>query len=124
MIANYISTWYPPSVDIGTSLRSTRRRAGLSQRALAERTGIPQSSIARIEAGQTTPRVDTLERLLQATGHALEVEARLGDGVDRTQIRELLAMTPDERGRVATVSARNLSSLLKQARVHGRLRPH
>jgi predicted transcriptional regulator len=96
----------------------------LSQRALAVRTGIPQSSIARIEAGQTTPRVDTLERLLRATGHVLEVGARLGDGVDRTQIRELLAMTPDERGRVATASARNLSSLLKQARVRGKLRPH
>ena len=107
-------------MDAGRMLRVARRRAGLSQRALAARTNIPQPSIARIEAGITKPRVDTLERLLTATGHGLEVEARLGDGVDRSLIRAMLAMTPDERGKAATVAAQNLSEFLKTAHVRGR----
>jgi len=108
-------------MNVGRMLRVARRRAGLSQRALAARTGTPQSSIARIEAGLTTPRVDTFERLLTATGHGLELESRLGQGVDRSQIRALLAMTPDERGRAATIAARNLSAFVKMARVRGRV---
>jgi transcriptional regulator with XRE-family HTH domain len=109
-------------VQTGEMLRTARRRAGLTQRALAERTGIPQPSIARIEAGETRPRIDTLERLLGATGHALEVEARLGEGVDRSHIRALLALTPDQRGQAAVTAAKNVSAFLNQAQVRGRPR--
>ena len=79
------------------ALRWARLTAGLSQRALAEKSGIPQSSIARIEAGTVDPRVGTLDRLLSACGFDLEVEPRLGEGVDRSQIREMLALSPAER---------------------------
>jgi transcriptional regulator with XRE-family HTH domain len=98
-------------------LRSARLRAGLSQRALAERSGIPQPSIARMEAGQTVPRVDTLQRLLRATGHELDTQPRLGEGVDRSLIRALLALTPDERGRGAVAAAHNLAALRASARI-------
>ena len=43
------------------------------------------------------PRVGTLDRLLEGCGYGLEVEPRLGIGIDRTQIRELLKLTPTER---------------------------
>jgi transcriptional regulator with XRE-family HTH domain len=79
------------------ALRWARLTAGLSQRALAKKSGIPQSSIARIEAGTIDPRVGTLDRLLCACGFDLEVEPRLGQGVDRSQIRERLALSPAER---------------------------
>jgi transcriptional regulator with XRE-family HTH domain len=79
------------------ALRWARLTAGLSQRALAKKSGIPQSSIARIEAGTIDPRVGTLDRLLCACGFDLEVEPRLGQGIDRSQIRERLALTPAER---------------------------
>jgi len=36
----------------------------LSQRELAERSGVPQPTIARIEAGRVSPRFETLETLL------------------------------------------------------------
>jgi transcriptional regulator with XRE-family HTH domain len=101
-------------------LRAARRRAGLTQRALAERAGVPQPSVARIESGASVPRTDTLQRLLHAAGQELAAEPRLGIGIDRTLIRERLAMTPDERGRAATVAARNLSRLLAEARILGR----
>jgi transcriptional regulator with XRE-family HTH domain len=80
----------------------------LTQRALAERTGIPQETIARIEAGRSDPRVETLDRLLEATGMGLEVMPRLGVGVDRTQINELLDLSMAERLRVAIDDDRTL----------------
>lgn len=88
----------------------------MTQRALADATGVPQSSIARIERGKTDPRVDTLQRLLRATGSELSTSARLGEGVDRSLIPVTLAMTPDERGRSAARAGRTLETLLDQVR--------
>ena len=84
-------------MEVGSSLRKARRRAGLSQRALAARTGIAQPTIARIERGQDDPRLRTIERLLQACDETVEALPRPGLGVDRTEIRELLALTPRQR---------------------------
>lgn len=92
-------------------LRYARRSAGLSQRELAERVGAAQPTVARIESGSTVPRADTLARLLQACGLRLTVEPSRGQGVDRTVIRELLQLTPDERLRRAATEARNLAAL-------------
>lgn len=83
-------------------LRKARRRAGLSQRALAQVTGVAQPTIARVERGLEIPRVDTLVRLLEACGESIEVLPRLGVGVDRSLIREMLRRTPAER--VASLS--------------------
>jgi predicted transcriptional regulator len=81
----------------GRMLRHARRRAGLTQRQLAATVGIPQETIARIEAGRVDPRVGTLDRLLEGCGFGLEHLPRLGIGVDRTQIQELLAVEPSAR---------------------------
>ncbi len=78
-------------------MRAARLEAGLSQRALAERAGVPQSTVARIETGVLDPRVGTLERLLRACGAELVVTERPGRGIDRTLIHARLAMTPVER---------------------------
>jgi len=91
-------------------LRYARRRAGLSQRALARRAGVPQPGIARIEAGAVSPGLDTLARLLEAAGVALELAPLAGAGVDRSLIRSSLARTPEERIRLAGRSARNLAA--------------
>jgi len=64
---------------------------------LAEKSGVPQSTIGRIEAGTVDPRVGTLNRLLRACGFDLEVAPLLGQGVDRSQIRQLVKLTPAER---------------------------
>ncbi len=89
-------------------IRYARRSAGLSQRELALRSGVPQPSIARIESGRTAPRVDTLQRLLRACGVRLDLAPIAGEGVDRTAIRRLLALSPSERARLAVEEARNL----------------
>lgn len=91
--------------------RYARRRAGLSQRALAHAAGVAQSTVARIETGQLAPRVDTLERILRAAGHTLSVEPTAGIGVDRSQIQELLRLTPGQRARLAVADAAALTTL-------------
>lgn len=92
-------------------LRTARRRAGLTQRELASATGLPQATIGRIEAGRVSPRADTLARLLQATGHELSIGRALGQGVDRSLIRDRLRMTPAERIRLAVEEARRMPPL-------------
>lgn len=86
-------------------LKYARRQSGLSQRALASAAGVPQSTVARIELGQLSPRIDTLERLLNAAGASLNVEPKLGIGVDRSLIHELLRLTPTQRVRQLTAEA-------------------
>jgi len=78
-------------------LRHARRSAGLTQRALGAKTGIPQETIARIESGRADPRVETLDRLLEGCGFGLEHLPRLGIGIDRPQIQERLALAPADR---------------------------
>ena len=89
-------------------LRYARRTAGLSQRELARRAGVPQPAIARVESGRTVPRADTLERLLHACGVRLELAPAAGQGVDRSAIRRLLSLSPAQRARLAIAEARNL----------------
>jgi transcriptional regulator with XRE-family HTH domain len=82
-------------------LREARARAKLTQRQLAEKSRIPQETIARIERGRADPRVNTLDRLLAACEFGLEVMPRLGIGIDRTQIQERLRTPPDRRLAIA-----------------------
>ena len=83
----------------------------MSQRALARAAGIPQSTVARVEGGAIYPRSDTLERLLGAAGRTLVSEEKAGYGVDRTQIRALLSLSPAQRLRLLTADARSLQAL-------------
>jgi transcriptional regulator with XRE-family HTH domain len=103
-------------VDAAVILREARAGAGLTQRALAAITHVPQPAIARIEAGAVVPRVDTLDRLLAGCGLTLDVAPRPGTGVDRTAIRALLGLRPAERLRLAVIEARNLERVTPSAR--------
>ena len=51
---------------IVAALIKLRQELGLSQRALAERCGIPQSSVVRMETMKTRPKLDTLIKIIQA----------------------------------------------------------
>jgi transcriptional regulator with XRE-family HTH domain len=86
-------------MNAGTMLREARVAAGLSQRELARRAGVPQPAVSRIERNHGSPRVDTLDRLLRACGKAMELTDRPGASVDRTLILERLEMTPGDRAR-------------------------
>ena len=55
------------------SLIRRRQELGLSQRALAERCGIPQSSVVRMETMKTRPKLDTLIKITQALNLKLQL---------------------------------------------------
>ncbi len=61
-------------MEAAPALRSARRRAGLSLRALAARAGTSHSTLAAYEAGRKAPSVDTFERVLRAAGYELRAE--------------------------------------------------
>ncbi len=62
-----------PEFEIAAELVKARLRAGLSQADLAERMGTSQSTIARLESGQTLPSTKTLVRFAKATGSKVHV---------------------------------------------------
>jgi predicted transcriptional regulator len=94
-------------------LISARRDAGLSQRRLARRAGVPQPTIARIESGAVTPNLSTLEKLLASCGYRLALETVAPVPADRTPIRELLSLSPTQRLRRAAIEGRNLDRFLR-----------
>lgn len=56
-----------------TEMIKQRKTLGWSQRELAQICGMPQSSIARIEAQTTTPSISTLLRIFHKLGLRLTV---------------------------------------------------
>jgi transcriptional regulator with XRE-family HTH domain len=66
---------------VGSAVRAARRRAGVSQAELAQRAGTSQPSIARLEKGQVSPTVITLDRIARALGSDLVIdfEPQAGD---------------------------------------------
>ncbi len=60
------------SMDAARVLAAARRRAGLTQRELAELAGTSGPTLSAYESGRVTPRVDTLVRIVRAAGSHLE----------------------------------------------------
>ena len=89
----------------GQFLRSVRLRHGLGQSELADRAGMDQSAISRIERDVVSPSLETLDRLMKAMGEALMLSTiRLSDSVpggSNQSVRETLddfhGLTPEER---------------------------
>lgn len=50
-----------------------RNARGLSQRDLAELSGVKQPAIARLESMQATPKIDTLLKILNPLGYTLSI---------------------------------------------------
>ncbi len=60
-------------------IRRLRLKAGLTQKELAERAGVSQSLIARIESGTVDPRLSTLKKILRALEEATKEGIKAGD---------------------------------------------
>lgn len=60
-------------IRIGRRIEELRKQAGLSQRDLAARCGIAQSTIYRIEAGKFAVRLDLLESIASALGKKVDL---------------------------------------------------
>ena len=98
-------------------LETARRGSGLTQRKLADRAGAAQSVIARIELGDTSPTLRTLERLLAAAGFELKLALQPKPVIDHQILDDMpriLALAPEDRLReVANLS--RLTSLSRRA---------
>jgi transcriptional regulator with XRE-family HTH domain len=70
----------------GELIRDARRRHGISQRRLALRSGASQAWISRLERGEVSPSVDSLDRLLLVMGESVSLgtERVVGDEDDQT----------------------------------------
>ncbi len=93
-------------MSISNIVREARRRAGITQAELAERAGVPKSTVGRIESGARTPSTEMVERLVRATG--LNVSVSLSDpdpGTD-SMFERTLRRSPAERLADATRVAR------------------
>ena len=84
----------------GQLIREARRRAGLTQQALADRLGTAQSVVARWESEATAPSFDTVVRVVRACGFELDVRLLAGtDGFadDWSLAVANLSLTPAQR---------------------------
>lgn len=81
----------------GDLIREGRRRAGLTQRELAERADTTQSAVARAESGRVDPGFETVRRMLRLCGLNLLVALDPYDDADLSQAVRLLKKTPEDR---------------------------
>jgi len=51
-----------------------RQKSGMTQKELADRTGIAQSDISKLEHGNANPSIRTLQRLAKGMGMVLKIE--------------------------------------------------
>jgi transcriptional regulator with XRE-family HTH domain len=79
-------------------IRLTRERHGLTQAQLALRAGTSQNAVSRLERGEISPSLGTIERLLAAMGERLElnVQRMIGD-FDADHLADSMAQTMGER---------------------------
>ena len=64
---------FEAAIELGLQFRDARLASGLSQRQLAERSGVRQADISRIERGAGNPTETTLQRLASALDKRLEL---------------------------------------------------
>lgn len=96
-------------MNTGRVIRAARRARRLSQRELADLSGVPPSTVSRIEAGQVVPRLPTLVTLLSVLGYGLTVV----DGGGR------MLELDDEHDRLRDRADRRFPAHLEWGRVKG-----
>jgi transcriptional regulator with XRE-family HTH domain len=105
-------------MEVATLIRDARRSAGITQLELARNAGTAQPAVAAYESGAKTPNLATLQRLLGACEHDVELLARprmrrgaaslaelavtigedLGEDRERDALRLLFGFADDFRG--------------------------
>lgn len=103
--------------DAGALLRERRRAHNLTQAQLARRAGTTQAALSRLERGELSPTLATMERVLEALGEVLEVSARRPRlDIDLRHLRDLRRRAPAERLELAIGWNRLAGELAKAGR--------
>lgn len=63
-----------PEFTVMQAMIDARKEKGMTQKELAEATGISQADISRLEHGTGNPSIKTLQRVAQALQMALKIE--------------------------------------------------
>ncbi len=67
-----------PQYEVISQIIKVRNEQGITQAELAERTGIRQSNISRLEGGNYNPSLEFLTRIARGLGMELHIELRPG----------------------------------------------
>lgn len=59
---------------VNQAMIDARQKSGMTQKELAERTGIAQADISKLEHGNANPSIRTLQRLAKGMGMVLKIE--------------------------------------------------
>ena len=65
-----------PQYEVVKQIISAREELNITQKDLAERTGIRQSNISRLERGNYNPSVEFLRKIAKGLGKELHIEFR------------------------------------------------
>ena len=65
---------FQPKRVIIQAIIDARKRSGLTQKELSERTGIAQGDISKLERGNANPSIRTLQKLAAGMGMKLRLE--------------------------------------------------
>ncbi len=90
-------------------LQELRKQVGLTQSELAERVGISQSLVARIEKGQVNPSVSTLKRILNVIEEHKHTHSSLSDLLKwkgQSKLNPLIWVGPEDSVRRAVILMR------------------
>lgn len=63
-----------PEYDAVRAVIAARLASNMTQKELAQKTGIRQSNISRIESGTSSPTIDTLARIAAGLGKQLKID--------------------------------------------------
>lgn len=109
-------------MDPASAIKEARKRHHLSQKSLAIRAATDQAAISRIERGEISPTLETIERLLAAMGERLVVGSEPVERQhDPLHVRASLSRSPEERLALA-ISWNRLAGRLAEAGRRARAR--
>ena len=63
-----------PEYEVIRAVIAARLASNMTQKELAQKTGIRQSNISRIESGASSPTIDTLARIAAGLGKQLKID--------------------------------------------------
>src|SRR5690349_12203319 len=104
----------------GYLLRRARHQASLSQTEVAQRAGVPQSTISAYESGRRQPTLPMLSKLLEASGAELVLAAASAPaplaaltGPTGRRLRRLRHQVVEEAGRYGADNVRALGAVTR-----------
>lgn len=73
---NFKKEWdeLEPEFTIIQAIIDARKKTGLTQKQLSERTGINQADISKLESGNANPSLKTLQKLAHGMGMQIQIQ--------------------------------------------------